>query len=127
MKQIPDYNGSGGVLKLLEFVDKFEAFREGSELSPSLELQLATSKLTRDALIWWRQHRKEFLPSSNKRIKDFDQLQKGLLEQFTLPEYAKTICTKLRTLRQTGRVKDYNASFNCLIQQLPTTSFEETS
>ena len=53
MKQIPDYNGSGGVSKLLEFVDKFEAFREESELSPSVELQFATSKLTGDALIWW--------------------------------------------------------------------------
>ena len=38
MRQIPDYNGSGGVPKLFEFVDKFEAFREESELSPSLEL-----------------------------------------------------------------------------------------
>ena len=53
MQQIPDYNGSGGVPKLLEFVDKFEAFRKESELSPSLELQFATSKLTGDALIWW--------------------------------------------------------------------------
>ena len=53
MQQIPDYNESGGVPKLLEFVDKFEVFREESELSLSLELQFATSKLTRDALIWW--------------------------------------------------------------------------
>ena len=50
--QILDYNGSGGVPKLFEFVDKFEAFQEESELSPSLELQLVTSKLTGDALIW---------------------------------------------------------------------------
>ena len=38
MQQIPDYNGSGGVSKLLEFVDKFEAFWEESKLSLSLEL-----------------------------------------------------------------------------------------
>ena len=26
IKQIPDYNSSGGISKLLEFIDKFEAF-----------------------------------------------------------------------------------------------------
>ena len=52
MRQIPDYNGSGGVPKLLEFVDKFDAFWEESKLTPSLELQFAASKLTSDALIW---------------------------------------------------------------------------
>jgi len=53
MRQILDYNSSGGVPKLFEFVDKFEAFWEESELSPSTELQLVISKLTGDALIWW--------------------------------------------------------------------------
>ena len=98
--------------KLLEFVDKFEAFWEESELSSSLELQLATSKLTGDALIWWRQHRREFNLSSSERIKDFDHLQKALLEQFASPEYTTMIRTKLRSLKQTGSVKDYNAAFN---------------
>src|SRR5208337_3485339 len=127
MRQIPDYNGSGGVPKLFEFVDKFEAFWEESELSPSLELQLATSKLTRDALIWWRQHKREFSLSSTERITNFDQLQKGLLEQFAPPEYATIIRTKLRSLKQSDCIRDYNATFNCLVQQLLTISFEETS
>ncbi len=38
MYQIPKYNGSEGVLKLLKFVDKFENFTEEAELSLLLEL-----------------------------------------------------------------------------------------
>ena len=104
MRQIPDYNGSGGVPKLLEFIDKFEAFREESDLSPSMELQFAASKLTGDALIWWRQHKKEFPCSSSERIRMFTKFQEALEEQFTPPEYATTIHTKLRTLKQTSTV-----------------------
>ena len=80
MRQIPDYTGSGGVPKLLEFVDKFEVFQEQSELSPSLELQLAVSKLSGDALVWWRQHKREYTQLSSERIKTFKQLQEGLIE-----------------------------------------------
>src|SRR5208337_2367332 len=101
MCQILDYNGSGGVPKLLEFVDKFEAFQEETELSMILELQFTTSKLTRDALIWWRQHKREFPRSSSKRIMTFIQLRKALVEQFAPPEYETSIRTKLRALKQT--------------------------
>src|SRR5208337_4894706 len=102
MHQIPDYNGSGGVPKLLEFVDKFEAFREETELSTTLELQFAMSKLTGDALIWWRQHKREFPCSSSERITTFIWLQEALIEQFAPPDYATSIRTKLRTLKQTN-------------------------
>ena len=37
------------------------------------------------------------------------------------------IRTKLRSLKQSGSVRDYNATFNYLVQQLPMISFEETS
>src|SRR5271169_5443414 len=127
MRQIPDYNGNGGVPKLLEFVDKCETFREESELSTTLELQFATSKLTRDALIWWRQHKREFPSTSNKRITTFEELKQGLLEQFAPYEYTTSIRARLRTQKQTGTVRDYNTSFNWLIQQLPNVSFEEAS
>src|SRR5271169_986743 len=127
MHQIPDYSGIGGVLKLLEFVDKFESYREECELSSSLELQFAMSKLTRDALIWWRQHKREFPSISDKRITTFEELKQGLLEQFTPYEYTTSIRARLCTLKQTGTVRDYNTSFNWLIQQLPNVSFEEAS
>jgi len=127
MAQIPEYSGSGGVPRLLEFIDKFEAVREETNLSPSLELQFAASKLSGDALIWWRQHKREFSSSSSERIKTFEELQRGLKEQFAPPEYATTIRTKLRSLKQTGTVRDYNAVFSRLVQQLPAVSFEEVS
>src|SRR5208282_4564599 len=127
MRQIPDYNGSGGVPKLLEFVDKFKAFREEMELSTTLELQFATSKLTGDALIWWRQHKREFPRSSSERITTFIQLWKALVEQFAPPEYETSIRTKLRALKQTDSVREYNNAFSRLVQQLSTVSFEEVS
>ena len=51
MHQISDYNSSREVPKLLEFVNKFDVFWEESHSLPSIELQLATSKLTGDILI----------------------------------------------------------------------------
>src|SRR5271169_1923780 len=127
MRQIPDYNWIGGVPKLLEFVDKFKSYHEECELSPSLELQFAASKLTRDALIWWHQHKREFPSTSCERIKTFEELKEGLLDQFAPPEYCTSIRAKLRILRQTRTVREYNASFTWLVQQLPMVSFEEVS
>src|SRR5271169_5667095 len=75
MHQISDYNRIGGVPKLLEFIDKFESYCEESELSPSLELQFTMSKLTGDALIWWRQYKREFPSMTSERIKTFEQLK----------------------------------------------------
>ena len=106
MRQIPDYNGNGGVPKLLEFADKFETFREESDLSTTVELQFATSKLVGDALIWWRQHKREFPSTSSQRIKTFNDLKQGLLEQFTPPEYTTAIRAKLWNLKQTGTIRD---------------------
>jgi len=51
MHQIPEYNSSGGVPNLLEFVDQFKAFCEASELSTILELCFATFKQMGDTLI----------------------------------------------------------------------------
>src|SRR5271169_944961 len=42
-------------------------------------------------------------------------------------EYTTSIRARLHTLKQTGTVRDYNTSFNQLIQQLPNVSFEEAS
>ena len=52
MHQIPEYNSSGGVPNLLEFVDKFKAFCKALELLTTLELCFVSSKLMGDALIW---------------------------------------------------------------------------
>ena len=112
MRQIPDYNGNGGVIKLLEFIDKFETFQEESNLSTTLELQFATSKLTGDALVWWRQHKREFLSTSSERIKSFEELKQALVEQFAPPEYATSIRAKLRALKQSRTIRDYNTDFN---------------
>ncbi len=116
MHQIPDYNGIRGVLKLLKFVDKFESYCEECKLSSSLELQFAASKLTGDALIWWRQHKREFPSTLHERIKTFEELKEGLLDQFAPPEYCTSIHAKLWALKQIGTRREYNASFTQLVQ-----------
>src|SRR5437588_8016727 len=49
MKLIPRYDGTGNIQKLLEFIDNFEDFAAGAQLSPSTEITVATAKLTGDA------------------------------------------------------------------------------
>ena len=52
MKLIPRYDGSGGAVKLFEFIDQFEDFASNMDYMPSMELTLATAKLNGDAKIW---------------------------------------------------------------------------
>jgi len=64
---------------------------------------------------------------SKGRIRIFNDLYKGLKEQFAPPEYTTNIQTKLHALKQTESVREYNASFSHLVQQLPVVSFKEVS
>ena len=45
MKLIPRYDGSGGAVKLFEFIDQFEDFASNTDYTPSIKLMLATAKL----------------------------------------------------------------------------------
>ena len=62
---------------------------------------------------------------TSERIKTFEQLKEGLLDQFVPLEYCTSICAKLWALKQTRTIREYNASFTQLVQQLPVVSFEE--
>ena len=118
MKLIPQYDGSGGAVKLFEFIDQFEDFASNTDYTPSMELTLATAKLNGDAKIWWRDHRNTIAIDHPQRIKCWSQLRKALIEHFTPPEHAYTIRNKLFNLKQNASVADYNASFMQLKQQL---------
>src|SRR5665213_3188354 len=111
MKLIPRYDGSGGAVKLFEFINQYEDFASNTDYTPSMELTLATAKLNGDAKIWWRDHRNTIAIDHSQRIKCWSQLRKALIEHFTPPEHVYTIRNKLFNLKQNASVADYNASF----------------
>ena len=82
IRLIPRYDGNGGIQKLLEFVDNFEVFAASTKPTPETELTLATAKLTGDAKMWWREHRKMTEMNSSERIRTWDELQQGLKDTF---------------------------------------------
>src|SRR3954469_6980670 len=57
MKNIPKFDGSSNITKLLEFTDAVEDFAESADIRPATLLSLATSKLSGDARLWWRDHK----------------------------------------------------------------------
>src|SRR3954447_4485096 len=52
MKNIPKFDGSSNITKLLEFTDAVEDFAESADIRPVTLLSLATSKLSDDARLW---------------------------------------------------------------------------
>ena len=59
IKLIPRYDGAGGIQKFFEFVDSFDDFATNAELTSQTELTVATAKLTGDAKLWWREHKRK--------------------------------------------------------------------
>jgi hypothetical protein len=54
MRNIPRYDGNRNIQKLFEFSDHVDHFFSSTELTSDRKLALAVSKLTGDAMIWWR-------------------------------------------------------------------------
>jgi transposase InsO family protein len=126
-KLVPNYDGSGGPSKLLDYVEKFQKYADvaGDDITSSVELTLATAKLTGDANLWWREHCATKSIDDLKRIRTWDQLKKALFETFAPPEHRMVIREKLKNIKQKGTVIEYTAAFRRLTMQLPEISFEE--
>jgi len=124
LKLVPRYDGTGGIQKLLHFIDNFEAFAAATDLSEKSELMLATANLTGDAQMWWREHRLNTKVGDPARIYNWESLQRELLATFAPPENAHIVRNKLRNIRQKGSVADYNAAFRRLSMQI-NMDFEE--
>ena len=128
LKQIQEYNGTGGPQKFYAYVESFEEFSsEIDDLPSHAELKFATSKLTGDARMWWRKHRETHPNDSAKRILTWKELKQGLMNAFVPPEHARIVREKLRTIKQKGSVTEYNALFTRLAMQLQDLSFAEAS
>ena len=125
MKDIPRYDGSGGASKLFDYIEHFEDFASIAELSSNMEIIIATSKLNGDAKMWWRDHRQSIPIDHPNRIRNWDQLRKALIENYTPPEYAYSIRNKLRSIKQRGTVAEYNAAFTRIKLQLTDLSQSE--
>jgi hypothetical protein len=124
MKLIPRYDGSGGIQKFFEFSESFEDFVGSAELTTQTELTIATAKLTGDAKLWWREHKKSTLIDSVNRIRNWDMLQMELRKTFVPVEAEFEIRRKIHNIRQRGSVAEYNAAFRKLSMQV-TMEFEE--
>jgi hypothetical protein len=125
MKNIPKFDGSSNITKLLEFADAVEDFAESADIRPATLLSLATSKLSGDARLWWREHKERVPHTDPNRIKNWTQLKLEIFRAFAPPEHETSIRDKLRAIRQTGSIADYNASFRRLTMQLPYLGFPE--
>jgi Reverse transcriptase (RNA-dependent DNA polymerase)/Retrotransposon gag protein/Integrase core domain/Chromo (CHRromatin Organisation MOdifier) domain/GAG-pre-integrase domain len=125
IKLIPRYDGSGGVQKLLEFIDNFEDYIKSVDIDTQAELTLATAKLTGDAKMWWRDHSSTVSFNSPTRVRDWNMLKKELMNTFAPAENADKIRDKLRNIKQKGSIAQYNATFRNLSIQLSDLSFAE--
>ena len=117
IKLIPRYDGTGGIQKYLEYAGAVENLVLNSNISPTMQLNLATTKLIGDANMWWQRHLQTTIDSPN-RITDWKTLRLKLREFFAPTEQAHAIRIKLRSLKQQGSVADYNAAFRILTLQL---------
>lgn len=125
MKQIPRYDGTGGTQKLLEYIDNVELYLSTAEVTSQSELNLAVSKLTGDARMWWRDHQQRIPLHSSERIHNWEALKKALLQLFTPPEHSEHVREKLLSIKQTGSIAEYNAAFRRFSMQLTDLSFAE--
>jgi len=95
IKLIPQYDGTSSADKLFEFIDNFEDFATDSDLSHAELLKVATAKLTGNAKVWWRSHRRLMTHDSPNRIRTWNELKTKLIEIYAPPEYDYLIREKL--------------------------------
>src|SRR5271165_6394474 len=114
IKLIPHYDGSGGIQTYFEFVENFEDFTSSSELTSQSELTLATAKLIGDAKTWWCRHRMKNSLQDANHIRSWQSLKEALRQTFVPAETDKEVRMKIRSLKQTGSVAEYNTKFRHL-------------
>ena len=118
IKLIPNYDGKGGISKFTEFVKNFENYAKVKRHTPLDILLLATSKLTNDAKMWWHKHEDSTPDGDSKRIVNWEMLKADLKRTFVPVETAEETRIKIRNIRQTGSIADYNATFRSLSMQI---------
>jgi len=120
VKLIPRYDGAHDINKLLDFIDNFDDFARPSNLPEKTLLSLASAKLAGDAKLWWREHQTLHSDDGDdpKRINTWTALKGELIQTFSPPGHTTTIRSKLRNIKQTGSVSEYNAAFRRLTMQL---------
>ncbi|XP_025887488.1 uncharacterized protein [Solanum lycopersicum] len=81
--------------------------------------------LTGDAKIWWRTRNEDDVSVGCPRIDTWDKLIKEMRNQF-LPSNAYWIARdKLKRLRQTGSVREYNKEFTSVMLDIQNMSDED--
>ena len=118
---IPKYNGTYGDERQYRiFVATAEEWLDvQEELSEKDALRSITSLLRGDASEWWMNHKEQYSPREEERIKTLEELKLGLKERF-LPavNYSKSKA-EYRNCKQTGNVSDYIHEFTKAVSRLP--------
>jgi hypothetical protein len=117
IRLIPNYNGTGGIQKLLQFVNKVEDYVTNTNLGPEAELRLAVAKLTDDAAMWWLEQQRT-APNDPKRITGWEGLKRGLRQEYVPAENDEQLRVELLALKQTGSVAEYNTAFRRISLQM---------
>lgn len=118
--QLPQYDGKGTIQRLLEFVEKMDSYFDIAELPPITELNIAVTRLTGTANLFWREHKSKFPKDTKGRFRTWKELKEGLMKFFAPPDNERMVFEKLRYLNQ-GKlsVSDYVENFTYLTMQLP--------
>jgi hypothetical protein len=113
IKLIPNYSGTGGIQKLLQYIKKVEVYVENSNHTPEANFRLAIAKLTDDAAMWWLEQ--EDNPDG---VKDWEGLKSALKREFVPVENDEHLRDKPEVLQQTGSIAEYNTAFRRISLQI---------
>ena len=89
------------------------------------KLNITIMYLTGDAKLWWRTRNADDVSVGRPRIDMWDKLIKEMRDQF-LPSNASCLSRdKLKRLRQTGSVREYNKEFTSVMLDIQNRSDED--
>src|SRR6185295_15271891 len=109
--QPESFGGRCDRTSLEDWLFKLRQYFEIKEMDGQICVQFATTLLTEDAAIWWRNHINAVDCNEETLITDWREFQRAILAQFKPVNSVKIARDKLASLRQTKSVSDYIAQF----------------
>ena len=89
------------------------------------KVSITTMHLADDAKLWWRTIMSEQVSTERRKIDSWELRKKQLKDQFFLLQCRLNARDCLKTLRQTGSIRDYVNEFSSLILDINNMSEED--
>ncbi|KAH0776453.1 hypothetical protein KY290_007864 [Solanum tuberosum] len=119
------FGGTRSAKKLENFLWDMEQYFIAAHVRDDDRVSITTMYLADDAKLWWRTRMAEQVSTERPKIDSWELLKKELKAQF-FPRNAGWIARdRLKTLRQTGSIKDYVKEFSSLILNINNMSEED--